>query len=504
MKREKKLTQSEADGVQYRRAKTWQIVLSQTSASSAMIFYSLVGLMSYLANESYGIVMAVVGVLLTVTRVFDGLIDPFLAVIIDRVNTRFGKLRLFMALGWVIRSLAALLLFVWGSGAGHGIVYFVAMYVLYIIGSSVFDISSNMIGTVMTNDPRQRPVINVWSTVYNYLTPTILGLVTTLFILPMYGNKYTPAMLATACLLYIPISLVMMILSCIGVSEVDKPENFQGISAGGAENSVRIRDMLQLVKDNRPFQMYIITAVSAKLAQQTTSQAMVATMLFGILIGNIQFGTILSTISMLPAILFAIIGAKYSGKFGNKKATVTWTQICLVVSAVSIVFLAAIDMKQISQNIILMVVFFVLLLLGSGAKMCVTTANGAMRSDIVDYELDRSGKYLPAVVTATYNFIDQFISSLGTTIAAVGVSLIGYTTTSPQPTDAATPAIKWMTMFLFFGVPIFGWVIGLIAMKFYKLSKEEMVNVQKRIQDKKQRTVKAEEQKEAAAEASAT
>jgi Na+/melibiose symporter-like transporter len=436
--------------------------------------------------------MGVVGVLLTVTRVFDGLIDPFLAVIIDRVNTRFGKLRLFMAIGWVIRSFAALLLFVWGSDAGHGIVYFVAMYVLYIIGSSISDITGNMISPVMSNDPRQRPVINVWSTVYSYLIPTILSLVSTLAILPMFGNRYTTKMLALLCLIYIPISLVMTVMSCIGVAEVDKPENFQGVSAAGAENSVRLRDMFLLVKDNRPFQMYIITSVSAKLAQQTTSQAMVSTLLFGILIGNIQFGTILGTISMLPAILFAIIGAKYAGKFGNKKATVTWTQICLAVSAISIVFLAAIDMKQISKNIILMVVFFVLLLLVNGAKMCVTTANGAMRADVIDYELDRSGKYLPAVVTATYNFIDQFISSLGTTIAAVGVSLIGYTATSPQPTDAATPAIKWMTLFLYYGVPVIGWVIGLIAMKFYKLSKEEMVNVQKRIEAKKEETVQAE------------
>jgi Na+/melibiose symporter-like transporter len=492
MKRQKKLTQSEIDGVQYRRAKTWQIALSQLAGGSGMVFYALVTLMSYVANEGYGIVMAVVGVLLTVTRIFDGLIDPFLAVIIDRVNTRFGKLRLFMGIGWIIRSLAVLLLFVWGSDAGHGIVYFVAMYVLYIIGSSIYDITSNMVGTVMTNDPRQRPAINVWSTVYNYLIPTILGLVSTLVILPMFGNRYTTKMLAFLCLIYIPVSLVFMLVGFAGITEVDKPENFQGVSAGGAENSVRLRDMFLLVKDNRPFQMYIISSVSAKLAQQTTSQAMVSTLLFGVLIGNIQFGTILGTISMLPAILFAIIGAKYAGKFGNKKTTITWTQICLAVSVVSIVFLAAIDMKQISKNIIIMVVFFVLLLLVNGAKMCVTTANGAMRSDIVDYELDRSGKYLPAVVTATYNFIDQLISSLGSTIAAVGVSLIGYTATSPQPTDAATPAIKWMTLFLYYGVPVIGWVIGLIAMKFYKLSKEEMVNVQKRIEAKKEETVQAE------------
>ena len=117
--------------------------------------------------------------------------------------------------------------------------------------------------------------------------------------------------------------------------------------------------------------------------------------------------------------------------------------------------------------------------------MCVTTANGAMRADIVDYELDRSGKYLPAIVTATYNFIDQLVTSLGATIATLSVAMIGYTDSLPQPTDAPTSAIKILALSLYFGLPIFGWICTLFAMKGYELDKEEMVNVQKRIADKK-------------------
>ena len=60
-----------------------------------------------------------------------------------------------------------------------------------------------------------------------------------------------------------------------------------------------------------------------------------------------------------------------------------------------------------------------------------------------------------------------------------------YTTTMPQPTDPSTPAIFWMTMALKFGLPIIGWIITLIAMRSCPLSKEEMVNVQKRIAEKK-------------------
>src|SRR5699024_8089852 len=99
----------------------------------------LVGLMSYVQNAGYGIAVAIAGVILTATRVLDGLIDPLLALVIDRVKLRHGKLRFFMLAGWTVRSLAVLLLFVWGSDKGFGAVFFTLVYVVYIIGSSAND-----------------------------------------------------------------------------------------------------------------------------------------------------------------------------------------------------------------------------------------------------------------------------------------------------------------------------------------------------------------------------
>ena len=51
-----------------------------------------------------------------------------------------------------------------------------------------------------------------------------------------------------------------------------------------------------------------------------------------------------------------------------------------------------------------MIAYVVLTLLLNGAKMCVTTANTSFMADIIDYELDRTGKYVPAVVAGTYSF----------------------------------------------------------------------------------------------------
>ena len=98
---------------------------------------------------------------------------------------------------------------------------------------------------------------------------------------------------------------------------------------------------------------------------------------------------------------------------------------------------------------------------------------------------------MPAAVTATYSFLDKLISSLGATIATACVALIGYTTTMPQPTDAPTAAIKWMTLALMYFVPILGWVCTLCAMHNCPMSKEGMVEVQKRIAEKKEAAKKA-------------
>ena len=49
-----KQTASQTDGVEYRQAKTWQIALTMMSNSLSMTFYTLIGYMSYLANEGYG------------------------------------------------------------------------------------------------------------------------------------------------------------------------------------------------------------------------------------------------------------------------------------------------------------------------------------------------------------------------------------------------------------------------------------------------------------------
>lgn len=485
MGRNKQKEQAQTDGVNYRRAETWRIALSTSNTGIGMSFYVLLGLASYVANAGYGIATAVVGFILTATRILDGVTDPIIALLIDKTNTKFGKIRFWMFGGWLLESLAIYTMYVWASGKGHGIVLFVLLYVLYIIGYTMCNVTGQIIPPVLSNDPKQRPTIGVWSTVYNYFIPMVLNIVITVMLLPKFGNEYSVPMLAAACKVCILVSGVILLISCIGVSKYDKPENFNGVDIAGRKEPVKFKDMVTLLKTNKALQTFVVSEVSDKFAQQTASQAIITTMLYGIIMGNMQISTILTVVAMLPSIVFAIVGAKYAGKHGNKESIVKFTRISIIIAAITFVFFIIVDPKKILTFLPFAVIFVALTLGLNGTKMCITTCNNAMMADIIDYELDRSGKFMPAVVTGTYSFIDKLVSSLGAVVATGSVALLGYTTTMPQPTDAMTTGIFWLTMVIFYGLPILGWICTLVAMKHSPLSREGMVDVQQRISDKK-------------------
>ncbi len=486
MGKAEKLTQSQIDGVQYRRGKLWQIIMVASSGLVGMSFYCLIGLASYSASIGFGIATVAVGGILTFTRIFNAVTDPLLAFIYDKVNTRFGKVRILLAAGWVVMVLGVLLMFNWAAGKGHGIVVFILIYVLYIIGYTLYNMTGQTLFVLMTNDPKQRPMVGVWSTVFNYIVPIALNMAYYVILMPKYGG-YNQEFLASACWITVGVSAVGLILTCIGISEYDKPEYFAGTTA--KREKLKLKDMLEVLKNNRPLQCYIASAASDKIAQQVASQSIINTMLGGIIIGDMSISTTLSTISIIPSILFAIAGAKYAGKHGNKKTIVTWTYLSVFVSCAMILFFVILHMggntRSISEAFPLMAIYVILTLALNGTKMCVTTGGSAFMADIIDYELDRGGKYIPAVVSGVYSLIDKLVSSVSALIATSAVALIGYTETMPQPTDELTGGVFWMTMVLFFGMPLLGWVVTIIAMRFCTLGKEEMVEVQKRIAEKK-------------------
>ena len=101
-----------------------------------------------------------------------------------------------------------------------------------------------------------------------------------------------------------------------------------------------------------------------------------------------------------------------------------------------------------------------------------------MTADCADYEVYRSGRYVPGLMGTLFSFVDKLISSLAATIVAMVYAVIGYTDTLPTEGDPYSVGIVVCTLVCFLGMPAIGWILNVVAMKFYPLTKEKMAEIQ--------------------------
>lgn len=494
----KQLETTQTGGIQYRRAKTWHIALSQMTGVTQMAFYVLLGYAAYIGNLGFAITTALVGVLITLSRVFDSVTDPIIALLIEKFNSRHGKMRFFLIIGWLFMAGATTLMcnvfagkFSFGADEmtsnPAGIAVFIGIYALYIIGYTFTSCTGALSGNILTNDPKQRPTLGVWSTIYSYLSPMLVAGVITTVILKKYGipiineagntdYDWTIQVFQISNYLVIGVSFVALVLTCIGLTPYDKPENFAGIKKN---SNPSMKEMFTLLKENKELGRYIVAASSDKLAQTVGGQSVIVTLLYGVLLGSMIGSSIVSIIAMLPSIIFAILGARMAGKQGNKTVMVKWTWVCIFWNIAFSAFLLFVPGKSAGSIGLPLIAFFLLMLGNNALKMIVSTATNAMRMDVVDYELYRSGNYRPATVSAVYSFVDKMISALAPMLATLLIGVVGYTGSRiPLASDELTFGIRMITTALFCGMPIIGWVCTLLAMKKFSLTKEKMEEIQ--------------------------
>lgn len=104
-----------------------------------------------------------------------------------------------------------------------------------------------------------------------------------------------------------------------------------------------------------------------------------------------------------------------------------------------------------------------------------------MTADCADYEVYRSGKYVPGLMGTLFSFVDKMISSFAPMIAGLVFAACGFTDHNPSVGDIVTPQLRVGVVFLAYGLITIGLICNLIAMKFYPLSKEKMAEIQDEI-----------------------
>ena len=317
------------------RAKLYQLVLFPLNNGATNVYYVLV--LSYIATFGSNVLALgtlFASVMVTAMRLCDAITDPIIGALMDRTNGKFGKFRPFMAIGNLIMAVSILILYgitpmipdtmMWARYAA-----FVGLYFVWVIGYT-FQTSCTRSGqTVLTNDPKQRPLFTIFNTVGSLLGMGVMQFFAPILAKNFEGGYSSAGFFRTLAPVGIIMSIVLTILAIIGIWEKDQPKYF-GIG-GEKTEKVKVSEYLQIIKENKPMQRLMVAGAGTKLALSIANNTTVLCMLYGCMMGAYD-GLYLPmmVLGYVFSVPFFLLSVRTSQKKGQKASLTKYVSVALV------------------------------------------------------------------------------------------------------------------------------------------------------------------------------
>ena len=474
------------------RAKMYQLALFPMNNGATNVYFVLI--LSYIAtfgNTVLAIATLFATSMITVMRVFDAITDPIIGAMMDRTNGKFGKFRPYMIIGNIIMALSAIALyiltpFIPASMQWLRYVLFVGLYAIWVIGYTFQTSVTRSAQSVLTNDPKQRPLFTIFNTIGSMAGMGLMQVLAPI-IRSNVGDYNTPDFYRFFAPIGIVISILLTILAVIGIWEKDNSKYF-GIGGGNQENT-KISEYIEIIKSNKPMQRLMVAGGSCKLALSIATNMTVLCMLYGCMMGNYD-GLYLPmmVLGYVFSVPFFVLSVNTSQKKGQKASLQRYVGVALACYVVVFVLLfmwrpgnPAVNLSIIEEGGLSLnlytIIFIIFFGLGYGAYYATADMPIPMVADCADYETYRSGKYIPGIMGTLFSLVDKLVSSLSATVVGVAVTIIGLENLPVAETPYA-PGMNWVVIILFCVVPMIAWTLTLWAMKGYELSGPRMKEIQ--------------------------
>ena len=473
------------------RAKLYQLVLFPLNNGATNVYYVLI--LSYIATFGTNVLalaMVFASFMVTGMRVFDAITDPIIGAMMDRTNGKFGKFRPFMVIGNLIMAVSVLLLYMFTPMIPEGMMWlryaaFVLLYAVWVIGYT-FQTSCTRSGqSVLTNDPKQRPLFTIFNTI-----GSLAGMGSMQFLAPLVAanvGDYNVQFFRVLAPIGIVVSIVLTVLAVIGIWEKDQAKYF-GIGGDKQEN-VKVSEYIQIIKGNKPMQRLMVAGAGCKLALSIATNLTVLCMLYGCMMGDYnRLYLPMMVLGYVFSVPFFLLTVRTSQKQGQKASLVRYVSVALICYVGVLVLLLmwkqgnpAVNLSLYNENGLALNLYTIMFILffgiGYGAYYATADMPIPMVADCADYETYRSGKFIPGIMGTLFSLVDKLVSSLSATVVGVAVTFIGLENL-PTITTPYVDGMNWVVIVLFCIVPMIAWAATLIAMKGYALSGERVKVIQ--------------------------
>lgn len=412
-----------------------------------VVFALTSGLIVYFYTNVIGISAGLVGTILLLSRLFDGISDLAIAQIMDKVNSKHGKARAWVLWMSIPYGLSAVALFCVPAHATT-VVQAIYIFITYNLCTTVVYTALNLpyaaMAPLMTKNDNDLAKLNLFRMAMSPIGNMIVTACTLPFIRMLGGDQKA---WITVTVIYSVVAFLMLMWCFFGCKE-----RFHTEAAKEAEG-MPFMTRLKAALCNKYFVFLILTMVAVSLYQNVNGTC--STYYAQYLLGNRELMGVMQTAENIPQVLFIIGMAPFIKKFGKRNLVLFGGALCAVAQ---LALLAA------PTNFPLVVAAAVVRGIGKAPFFgCIFT----MIADTIEYGHWKTGIRVHALLFSAFTVGQKFGGGIAGWIIGKLMDASGFTGLATE-----IPSAVAMVKNLYIFGTVIAWVAVVVLMVLYHLDKE--------------------------------
>ena len=419
--------------------------------ANAFMFIAIMAFMTFYYTNVVGLNAGVIGTIMLVSRVFDGVTDLAMGYIVDHSkDSAFGKARRWLLRSAIPFAISGVIVFMVPQSATD-IVKYLFVFISYNVCNSIFytavSVSYNTLMVKMTRNSMERGLLGIFVMVFS----TLGGLVVTstcLRFVGMFGGDGRAWTITLA--IYAVIGLVAHMICIFGTKERihDQAENKD------VKEKIGFLESFKYLAKNKYWLMFVFSFAIYWIAYTLTQSGMIYYAQY--ILGDQGFQASMANIMQIASLvgmLVAFVPMKFMGK-----AHTIWLGFAMVIVSLAI---------QIVMPTTLMGILVACFLKGAGWGVACAIFGG-LCPDTLDYGEYVTGKNVTGMGVAAVGFGQKIGSGLGGAIFGLVLNAGGYDGTAAEQTASAIRSITMDYTWL----PLLLTIVSLVLMLGYNLDKK--------------------------------
>ncbi|MCD7738310.1 MAG: glycoside-pentoside-hexuronide (GPH):cation symporter [Lachnospiraceae bacterium] len=410
-------------------------------------------------SDTMGLDTGIIGTLMLVSKIFDGISDVIFGNLIDHTKSKLGKARPWMLYGQIGVSLCLVLLFSIPQGIGQTAQY-AFFFAFYTALNAVFytanGIAYSALSALITHNKNERVQLGSFRFMFAVVTNIVMGFSVTMGVEAFGGGATGWRMVAIICAV---IGLIVNTISCLSVKEL--PEDADTEKAADTEkvqdDNIGFTESVKLLLCNK----YYILIVSIYIVYYFMSNLTTGSGIYFMqnVLGDGSLLGMFSMMKMFPVIIALIFTPILVNKLKSMQKINFWGYLISDIFGLVLIYFAS------QRNVAMMLLF--MFIKGIFAGTLTGTLN-ALIAEIAGYTYRTKGVHIDGMMFSCSSLGVKVGGGLGT--AAVGwlLKLGGYIGTAATQTEGAIN----MIFNLYITFPVILGVVITVLLAFLNVEKE--------------------------------